>query len=125
MQLTADRRNGVHNLDAEVPDADVNVALDCLSKLDGERHTLLSLGRTDGWQLMVGGGPFRYVVTLGNDTDNLTLENASGNQSTLVRLCAGGQYGDYPETICVKQDQAANAVSLFFLGLEQQLQWVK
>lgn len=57
MRLTADRRNGVHNLDAEVPDADVNAALDWLSKLDGERHTLLSLERTDGRQLMVGGGP--------------------------------------------------------------------
>jgi len=43
MGLTADRGNGVHNLDAEIPDADVNAALDCLSKLDGERHTLQAI----------------------------------------------------------------------------------
>ncbi|EJK84360.1 hypothetical protein G6L94_00725 [Agrobacterium rhizogenes] len=125
MRLITDTRNGVHNLDAEVPDADVNMALDWFSKLDGKRHTLMSLERKDGWQLMIGGGPLRYVVTLGNDIDNLTLENMSGNQSTMVELCAGGQYGDYPETICVNPEQAANAVSLFFLGLEQQLQWAK
>ncbi|NTJ61688.1 hypothetical protein G6M50_10280 [Agrobacterium rhizogenes] len=125
MRLTADRRNGVHNLDAEIPDADVNAALDWLSKLDGERHTLLSLERTDGWQLMVGGGPFRYVITLGNDIDNLTLGNPSRNQSAMLTLCAGAQYGDYPEPICVNPEQATSAVSLFFLGLEQQLQWVK
>lgn len=125
MRLTADRRNGVHNLDAEVLDADVNAALDWLSRLDGKRHTLLSVERQDGLQLMVGGGPLRYVVTLGNDIENLALENPRGNQFTMVELCAGGQYGDYPETICVNPEQAANAVSLFFLGLEQQLQWTK
>jgi hypothetical protein len=125
MRLTADRRDGVHNLDAEVPDADVNAALDWLCRLDGKRHTLLSVERRDGWQLMVGGGPLRYVVTLGNDIESLALENPGGNQSTMVELCAGGQYGDYPETICVNPEQAANAVSLFFLGLEQQLQWAK
>ncbi|MFS8051103.1 hypothetical protein [Rhizobium sp. BR 314] len=125
MRLITDTRNGNHNLDVEVPDADVKVVLDWLSRLDGKQHTLLSLERKDGWQLMVGGGPFRYVVTLGSDIDNMTLENPSGNQSTMVELCAGGQYGDFPETICVNPEQVASAVSLFFLGRELQLRWVK
>ncbi|WFU04558.1 hypothetical protein QA648_27655 (plasmid) [Rhizobium sp. CB3171] len=123
MRLTADMRDGVHNLDVEILDANVNEALDWLSKLNGKQHTLLNLEREDGWQVMVGGGPIHYVVTLGNGDDNLTLENPVGNQSTIVELCAGGQYGEYSETICVGQERAVNAVSLFFQGREREEQW--
>ena len=125
MRLAVDTRDGAHNLNVEIADADVSVALDWFTRLDGNRHTLLSLEREDGWQLMAGGGPLRYVVTLGNSDDNLTLENPSGNQSTMVELCAGGQYGEYPETVCISPEQAATAVSLFFLGRERQVQWAR
>lgn len=116
MQLTVDKREGVHNLDIGVPDADEIVTLNWLSKLNGLRHTLLGLERDDGWQVMVGGGPIYYIVTLGNADENLMLENSSGDEAKMVELCAGGQYGEYPESFCVNREQAANAVSLFFEG---------
>jgi hypothetical protein len=123
MRLTADNRDGVHSWNIEVPDADENVAMDWLSKLDGKQHTLLSLEREDGWQLMVGGGPLCYVVTLGDGDQNLTFQNASGDQSMMVELCAGGQYGEFPETFCANREQATNVTSLFFRGQEKQEQW--
>lgn len=125
MQLTIDKREGVHNLNIGVPDADEMVTLDWLSKLNGQQHTLISLERDDGWQVMVGGGPIYYIVTLGNADENLTLENLSGDEARMVELCAGGQYGEYPETFCVSREQAANAVSLFFRRQEQQVEWQK
>ncbi|WFR97599.1 hypothetical protein [Rhizobium tumorigenes] len=68
MQLTVDKREGVQNLDIGVSDADEIVTLNWLSKLNGQEHTLLGLERDDGWQVMVGGGPIYYVVTLGVGT---------------------------------------------------------
>ncbi|MBO9166777.1 hypothetical protein [Rhizobium sp. L245/93] len=125
MQLNIDKREGVHNLNIRVPDADEIVTLNWLSKLNGQQHTLISLERDDGWQVMVGGGPIYYIVTLGNADENLTLENSSGDEAKMVELCAGGQYGEYPESFCVDREQAANAVSLFFQGQEQQVGWQK
>ena len=125
MQLNIDKREGVHNLNIRVPDADEIVTLNWLSKLNGQQHTLISLERDDGWQVMVGGGPIYYIVTLGNADENLTLENSSGDEAKMVKLCAGGQYGEYPESFCVDREQAANAVSLFFRGQEQQVGWQK
>ncbi|WP_246726324.1 hypothetical protein [Rhizobium rhizogenes] len=110
-------------MDVEISDANVNEALEWLLKLNGKQHTLLSLEREDGWRIMVGGGPIRYVVILGNGDDNLTLENPRGKQSTIIELCAGGQFGDYSETVCVGPERAVNAVSLFFEGREQEEQW--
>jgi hypothetical protein len=111
MRLTADARDGVHNVDVEISDANVNEALEWLLKLNGKQHTLLSLEREDGWRI------------LGNGDDNLTLENPRGKQSTIIELCAGGQFGDYSETVCVGPERAVNAVSLFFEGREQEEQW--
>ena len=123
MRLTIDSRDGVHNRDAVVFHAGEQVAMVWLSKLNGKQHTLLSLDRDDGWQLMVGGGPLHYVITLSDKSQNLTFRNPSGDETVTVEVCAGGQYGDFPETFCANYEQAKNIISLFFQGKERQETW--
>ena len=124
MQLIADTRDGVYNQNNKLLCFDEKTALGWLSKLDGKQHTLLSLERDDGWQLMVGGGPFRYIITLGNGVENLTFQNADGDDAIVVKLCAGGQFGEFPQTLCATHQQATQVILSFFIKKEQQESWV-
>ncbi|EGP54306.1 hypothetical protein G3A56_23360 [Rhizobium oryzihabitans] len=124
MKLIVDYRTGVHNSDVEIANADPQVTLSWLKKLDGMQHTLLNVSRLDGSCLMVGGGPLWYVVTLDNNKQNLTLQNPDGLETEMIELCAGGQYGEYPKALCVNYEQASQAVSLFFEGKEFLMQWL-
>jgi len=123
MQLTVDCRAGVHNENTEVANAGVDAVLSWLKKLDGKRHTLINLERSDGSRLMIGGGPSWYVVVFDDDKKNLTLQNSVGLETEMIELCAGGQYGEYPKAFCVDQKQAAQAVTLFFEGNESYATW--
>lgn len=124
MRFTIDNRGDVHNLDIAAYISDDRSALGWLLKLDGKHHTLLSIERGDGWQLMIGGGASRYIITLGNGEENLTFKNSLGDESNMVELCAGGQFGEYPESLCANYDQAAHVVSLFLNGQERLIEWV-
>jgi len=124
MQLTVDCRTGVHNQDVEVVNVGIDVALLWLKKLDGKLHTLISFKREDGSNFMVGGGPSWYVAVFDDGDKNLTLQNPDGFETEMIELCVGGQYGEYPKTICVDQKQAAQAVTLFFEGNELHAAWI-
>jgi hypothetical protein len=124
MQLTADCRTGVHNQDIETANADLDLALSWLERLDGKRHTLINLERSEGSCLMIGGGPSWYVVVFDDGKKNLTLQNTAGLEAEMIELCAGGQYAEYPKSFCVDQKQAAHAVRLFFEGNESCAVWV-
>jgi len=124
MQLIIDNRTGIQNQDVEVSSSEDKVALNLLSKLDGNQHTLLSLEREDGWQLMIGGGPTHYIITLGNGEKQLTLLNINGDETTDVEICAGGQFGQFPETLCTDHRQAAEIISAFFDKQEMQKTWI-
>lgn len=123
MRLTVDCRNDVHNQDIEVANADIDVAISWLNKLDGRRHTLLNLERSDGVRLMIGGGPSWFIIVLEDEGSNLTLQNPVGAESEMIELCAGGQYGDYPKAYCVDQKQSEQTMVLFFEGNESNAAW--
>ncbi|MDR0780597.1 MAG: hypothetical protein LBF16_07880 [Pseudomonadales bacterium] len=123
MQLTVDCRTGVHNENTGVANAGVDVVLSWLKKLDGKQHTLINLERLDGSSLMIGGGPSWYVAVFDDGKKNLTLQNPSGLETEVLELCAGGQYGEYPKSFCVDQNQAEQVVKLFFEGNEAHAVW--
>jgi hypothetical protein len=124
MQLIADNREGIHNQDITIASVDKNVALGWFSKLDGSKHTLLSLERQDGWQLMVGGGPTQYIITLGDGLSDLTFHNLAGDETKVVELCAGGQFGEFPQSICATYQQATQVIIFFFDGTERKERWI-
>lgn len=108
-----DERNGVHSQDIKIDNVDKRTAIFWLGRLGGQRHTLLVVERGDGRQLTVGGGGERFVVTLDDEKQCLTLVNQEGRVETALEICAGGQYGEYPETICVTRNDAAKAIGFF------------
>jgi len=124
MKLIIDNRIGAHNKDDVLLNADEHESLTAFHKLNGVQHTLLSLERPDGWQLMIGGGPGLFVIVLQGQTQNFTLQNPTGNKNKTIGLCAGGQFGDFSEDICVDKNMAKKAISLFFSGKEKQETWV-
>jgi hypothetical protein len=124
MRFIFDNRVGNLNKDIVCEDCSVDKALMALNELDGERHTLLSLERPDGWQLCVGGGPKGFIVTLSSQSGkNLTLLNVFGNDEEAVELCAGGQFSDFPLSIVVDKDLVAKAIASFFEKNEKKLEW--
>lgn len=119
-----DNRVGIHNQETKMASVDKNVALGWFAKLDGSKHTLLSLERQDGWQLMVGGGPIQYIITLGDGVSDLTFHNLAGDETKVVEVCAGGQFGEFPQNICATYQQAAQVITHFFDGSERQERWI-
>jgi|GEM_PF-3623560 len=124
MQLIIDNRTGVQNQDIEIYSSEDKIALELLSKLDGNQHTMLSLKRKDGWQLIIGGGPAHYIITLGDGEKQLTFLNINGDEATDVEVCAGGQFGQFPETLCADHRQATEIISAFFDKQEMQKTWI-
>jgi len=124
MRLIADNREGAHNQDTKIDPVDKNEALRWLAKLDGSKHTLLSFERQDGWQLMVGGGPSQYIITLSDGSSNLTFYNTAGDETEVVEVCAGGQFGEFPESMCATYQQAIQVINCFFDGNEKQESWI-
>lgn len=124
MQIVIDERNGVHNQDSKIINVDKKTAISYLGRLDGRKHSLLIIERTDGSQLMVGGGEECFVVTLDDGRQSSTLLNQAGREETVHEICAGGQYGEYPDTICVTRNDTAKVIDLFFEGKEMQMDWI-
>ncbi len=125
MQLIADNREGIHNQETKIASVDKDAALDWLAKLDGSQYTLLVFERNDGWHLMVGGGPAQYIINLGDGSSDLTFHNTAGDETEVVELCAGGQFGEFPQSICATHEQATQVITSFFDGNEeQQVAWV-
>lgn len=124
MKLIIDNRSGVHGCNEEILDASVDIALLWLKKLNGKERTLLNLNRLDGSNLMIGGGPSWYVVVLEDGKNSLTLKNLNGLETESIEICAGGQYGEYPKSLCVDKDQAQQVVRKFFEGKEEFADWV-
>lgn len=124
MQLIVDNREGIHSQEIKIAFVDKNAALDWLAKLDGSQHTLLSFERLDGWQLMVGEGPTQYIITLGDGSSTLTFNNSAGDKTKVVELCAGGQFAEFPQSICATHQQATQVITSFLDGNERQENWI-
>ena len=124
MKLTIDNRKANKGSHTEHVNATYDFANLLMNSLDGTNHTLLVLEREDKWQMMIGGGNERYVVTLSSQKDeNYVLENLVANGKAEVELCAGGQVGYYPDNIVVDVCCAREAIGKFYSGLEAELAW--
>lgn len=124
MNVTMDCREGVRNLDIEKSNCCLEEAVKFFSALDGSKHTLMCVERDDLSILSIGGGAERFVVTHTNASGaNATLKSNASTSAGLARLCAGGQYADFPSEIVVDQQAALNALKLFFDRQEGGLHW--
>ncbi len=122
--MICDNRKGVANADTEQEDVSLEQARNAVSRLNGAQFTLVYLERADGCQFMIGGGPEKYIVTLDNGQSHKTLLNSKNDEASLVEVCAGGQFGEYPDTLCQEKEKAIEALSLFWNGSETGLDWV-
>jgi hypothetical protein len=123
LKLNVDVREGVsgHELDFENPS--VEFVVEWLKRLDGARHTLLCLDRSDGWRMMIGGGPAHFIVALEDDKRSLTFLDPSSDKTAILSLCAGGQFGDFAARNCTDQDGAARLMRSFFWRTEAEVTW--
>ena len=97
----------------DAPTAEVLRA--AFDRLDGRRHTLLTLQGEGERHLAVGGGPDRFVVYMTEDNlcfYNLVTAVAADDQTESV--VAGGQEGDYPSAQVITKSMAWEAVLTYF-----------
>lgn len=124
MKLFIDDRVANRSGDIELECHGYEQAIAALGRLNGQKHTLVSIERADGWQLCVGGGGADFVVTLSSQYDeNFTLLNPSGDDGSVVELCAGGQFADFSRNVFVGEVEASKTIHNFFFGKEMELNW--
>lgn len=126
MKLVIDNQNRNLNDDIVINDCQKDKALDMSNMLDGHKHTLLSLERSDKSRLYVGGGADWCIVTCTTaKNENLTLVNLHGEEDETIELCAGGQFADFPKSIVVNKHMATKVIDSFFEDNESYLEWEK
>jgi hypothetical protein len=95
MKLVLDNRTGPKNLNIITSDGSLADAHILAKRLDGSRHTLLSVQRAKDDTLMIGGGPKSFIIsrTLPDGTSMTLIADlvATGRQE----ICVGGQFGDF------------------------------
>ncbi len=125
MRVAIDQRAGVHCEELTYDAVNPQQIVDIIDRLDGSKHTLVSLDRGDGWQMCIGGGAVSFIVTRSSEDDqNFTLPNEDGTLEKEVELCVGGQYAEFSESIVVNKDLACQAMILFFDRKENELTWL-
>jgi len=124
MKITYDNRIKNKNKDTVVSSATCDDAISILNQLDGKKHTLVLFENEDASQMMVGGGPENFIITLLKDDNNLALRRGNANPESVVEICAGGQFGDYPEYLSNTKETAAAAIESFFQSKEGTLDWI-
>ncbi|MFC9514916.1 hypothetical protein ACFTSD_04225 [Nocardiaceae bacterium NPDC056970] len=82
-----------------------------MRRLDGLHDTIAS-AYVGAWEVMVGGGPDRYVVTAtgGAGVANALSGDQTGPADDTVDLTVGGQAVDYPTRYVLSRAEAEEAV---------------
>jgi hypothetical protein len=109
-----DNWSGVKNTE-EVADSPVWGAIEsALEKLDEKERTLISLNRSDGMSLFIGGGNGRFICVLSGENRNLIAKSGAEEERLLVVV--GGQEGDFRKRNVLSLDQAKSVASNYFNG---------
>ena len=124
MKVILDHRSGVNNTNFITKASEVSEAIKLVSKLDGNRHTVILFEKLNGSQLIIGGGKNNFVITLTQNEQHLTLKSDVEANNQLIEICAGGQYGDYPNFLVQSIEQVNKTVEAFFADNECNLNWV-
>ncbi|MBM4607243.1 hypothetical protein A5N72_11665 [Prescottella equi] len=82
-----------------------------MRRLDGLHDTIAS-AYVGAWEVMVGGGPDRYVLTAtgGAGVANALSCGRTGAEDDTVDLTVGGQAVDYPTRYVLSRAEAEEAV---------------
>lgn len=83
-----------------------------IDALDGVHHTLVALNIGD-WEVLIGGGPERFILTAtaGDHVANaLTADDEDSFDDDTIELTAGGQAVDYPVQYALRRDELSKAI---------------
>lgn len=70
---------------------------DVINALDGENRTSMTFSAEDGREIVVSGGPGKFIISVGfSDEEIYTLKDRN-KTSAAVRLTTGGQEGIFTE----------------------------
>jgi hypothetical protein len=95
--------------------ASPNAAIELVERLDGRIHTELSFD-SNGWCLIVGGGPVLEVaVKFDTSGNSFAYTNPAVQSADKIDLCVGGQLGDYEPIVVCPLTLIAEAIWEFLL----------
>lgn len=72
-----------------------------IRELDGEKHTLVTLGINEDIYMSIGGGENKYIVTATSDNLNFYVLIDATKSQQVETLVVGGQKGNYSVNQCV------------------------
>ena len=86
-----------------------------LQKLDGKRHTIISINH-DNQAFLIGGGPKNFIVTKTIGDENTCLTSNTKKPEQEIEICAGGQFGHYPQNISCSFEEVIFALNEEFFS---------
>jgi len=113
--LYADCWDGRTCTNLETPNPSWGDIAAAVERLDGKRHTIITIGAGGEAHMAVGGGEHgQYVVYATFDNESFrTLLSATTQSQEIMYLVTGGQLGDYPKNIVVDLASALAAAKTF------------
>jgi hypothetical protein len=126
--IETDYWSGNRDLGGAFEVVDLEMVEKSLRELDGKVKTLVNLLRDENAHMSVGGGGdgiFISYITYDNETFFNLVDLSKSDKK--VELCVGGQYGEYPEKMCVPLEKVLIAARCFATEgqLDDKLQWEK
>ncbi len=115
MQLVLDDWDGTTNRERVVSDPAFADIRDCLNKLDGKTHTLMSLELETGAAMQIGGGPDSYMSQTVNG-EFCWLAHGSVWREGELSLVVGGQRSLFETSVGLSRAQAFDILSVFYHG---------
>ena len=119
-QICIDSRDGVVDHPATFECISLEQIISALKKLDGHKHTQVTLSSKQGPSSMcvAGGNDGRYVAHIAINVDEkfFILEEESttdGEMKGEVKVVTGGQAGMFPASQCVSFDTAVRSAVYF------------
>ena len=90
--------------------ADIEAAV---HRLDGKRHTLMSVELPSGKTMTIGGGPDRFIAEVADDETSrwAAVDPTAGDES--MDLIVGGSLVNYPARVCIGLQTVLTAVRTF------------
>jgi hypothetical protein len=114
VRMTLDLIEGVRNACEHFENPTWELVRGALLRLDGRRHTLVTIHLSAETHMGVGGGPDRFVVyvTRGEESSH-NLVDPTDTAMQPVSLNAGGQVAEYPARQCVTKEGMLRAARAF------------
>lgn len=115
-KIIIEEREGVLAKQVEVHNPSRNRIYEAINQVDGKSCSLLTIISDDGAQIMVGGGPLRFICTANCGTSVINVLSEDSDADDFEEIVVGGQSCDYPRKYVLDKSIILRLVDVLIAG---------